>query len=47
MLSVDYLTEPARIDDYYARAARRGYVPFAAASRALDQTTLVAGHVPD
>jgi cysteinyl-tRNA synthetase len=47
VLAVDYLSRAAKIDDFYTRALRRGYVPFAAPSRDLDSAAVVPGHPPD
>jgi len=45
VLATAYTTDPAQIDDQYARARPRGYVPFATV-RGLDQLTINAGHEP-
>lgn len=37
VLAVDYLTSGGKIDDFYERAKRRGYVPYAAPTRDLDR----------
>lgn len=46
VLTVDYATTPAHVDDAYARAQARGYVPFCTV-RALDRLTINPGHEPD
>jgi cysteinyl-tRNA synthetase len=46
VLTVDYATTPAHVDDAYARSQARGYVPFATV-RDLDQLTINPGHEPD
>lgn len=46
VLVTDYVTQPALIDDFYARAHAKGYVPYATV-RDLDALTVNAGHVPD
>jgi cysteinyl-tRNA synthetase len=45
VLATAYTTDPTQIDDQYARARARGYVPFATV-RDLDQLTINAGHEP-
>jgi len=46
VLTTAYTTDPTQIDDQYARARARGYVPFATV-RDLDQLTINAGHEPE
>ena len=46
VLTVDYTTTPAHIDDAYAKSLAKGYVPFATV-RDLDQLTINPGHEPD
>jgi len=46
VLTIDYCTTPAHIDDAYARSAARGYVPYCTV-RDLDQLTVNPGHEPD
>jgi len=46
VLVVDYVTQPALIDDFYAKAQAKGYVPYATV-RSLDQLTINPGHEPD
>ncbi|MFQ5344003.1 MAG: MJ1477/TM1410 family putative glycoside hydrolase, partial [Anaerolineae bacterium] len=46
VLTVDYATTPAHVDDAYAKSQAKGYVPFATV-RDLDQLTINAGHEPD
>jgi len=46
VLATAYTTDPTQIDDQYARARARGYVPFATV-RDLDQLTINAGHEPE
>lgn len=46
VLSIDYLTEPDKIDDYYSRASERGFIPYATV-RMLDQLAVPDGHEPD
>lgn len=46
VLTVDYATTPAYIDDAYARSRARGYVPFVT-TRELDQLIINSGHEPD
>jgi len=46
VLITAYTTDPAQIDDQYARARARGYVPFATV-RDLDQLTINPGHEPE
>ncbi len=46
VLVTDYVTAPALIDDLYARAEARGYVPYATV-RDLDFLTVNPGHEPD
>jgi cysteinyl-tRNA synthetase len=46
VLAIVYTSDPAQIDDHYARARARGYVPFATV-RGLDELTINPGHAPD
>lgn len=46
VLTIDYATTPAHIDDAYARAQAKGYVPFVTV-RNLDQLIINPGHEPD
>ncbi len=46
VLTVDYATTPAHIDDAYARSLAKGYVPFVT-TRELDRLTINPGHEPD
>ncbi len=46
VLTTDYATIQAHIDDAYAKSQTKGYVPFATV-RDLDQLTINAGHEPD
>ena len=46
VLTVDYATTRSNIDDAYAKAQDKGYVPFCTV-RALDQLTINPGHEPD
>lgn len=46
VLSVDYLTEADKIDDYYERALESGYIPYATV-RDLDAFTMNTGHEPE
>jgi len=46
VLTVDYTTTPAHVDDAYARSLAKGYVPFCTV-RDLDQLTINPGHEPD
>jgi len=46
VLTVDYATTPAHVDDAYAKSQARGYVPFITV-RGLDQLTIHPGHEPD
>ena len=46
VLTVDYATTPAHVNDAYARSLARGYVPFVTV-RDLDQLTINPGHEPD
>jgi endo-alpha-1,4-polygalactosaminidase (GH114 family) len=46
VLTIDYATTPAHIDDAYARSQAKGYVPFVTV-RALDQLTINPGHESD
>lgn len=46
VLTVDYATTPARVDDAYFKSEARGYVPFVTV-RDLDRLTINPGHEPD
>lgn len=46
VLTVDYTRRPAQIDDAYARAEARGYVPYCA-DRGLSRLLIHEGHEPD
>jgi cysteinyl-tRNA synthetase len=46
VLVVDYVTQSALINDFYAKARARGYVPYAT-DRNLDKLTINPGHAPD
>jgi cysteinyl-tRNA synthetase len=46
VLTVDYATTPAHVDDAYAKSLAQGYVPFVTV-RDLDQLTINPGHEPD
>jgi cysteinyl-tRNA synthetase len=46
VLTIDYATLPAHVDDAYAKSLRMGYVPFVTV-RDLDQLTVNPGHEPD
>lgn len=46
VLTVDYATTPAHVDDAYAKSQAKGYVPFCTV-RDLDQLTINPGHEPD
>lgn len=46
VLTVDYATTAAHIDDAYTKSVAKGYVPFVTV-RDLDQLTIHAGHEPD
>ena len=46
VLTIDYATTPAHIDEAYARSRAKGYVPFVT-TRNLDQTIINPGHEPD
>ena len=46
VLTVDYATTPAHVDDAYAKSQAKGYVPFVTV-RGLDQLTTNPGHEPD
>jgi cysteinyl-tRNA synthetase len=46
VLVIDYCTEPATINDFYAQARAHGYVPYAT-DRALDKLTINRGQLPD
>jgi hypothetical protein len=45
-MTVDYATTPAHIDDAYARAYAKGYVP-PCTVRDLDRLVINPGHEPD
>jgi cysteinyl-tRNA synthetase len=45
VLTVDYATTPAHVDDAYAKSRAKGYVPFVTV-RDLDQLTINPGHEP-
>ena len=46
VLTVDYTLRPEQIDDAYARAWARGYIPYCA-DRGLSRTLVHKGHEPD
>ncbi len=46
VLVTDYVTRQALIDDFYAKAEAKGYVPYATV-RDLDALTINPGHEPD
>ncbi|HEY66475.1 MAG TPA: hypothetical protein G4O02_18140, partial [Caldilineae bacterium] len=46
VLTIDYATTPAHVDDAYARSRAKGYVPFVTV-RDLDRLTINPGHEPD
>ena len=46
VLTIDYSRIPEQIDDAYARAQARGYVPFVTV-RSLGQLIINKGHEPD
>ena len=46
VLTVDYATRPAHVDDAYAKSLAKGYVPFVTV-RDLDRLTVNPGHEPD
>jgi cysteinyl-tRNA synthetase len=46
VLTVDYATTPAHVDDAYAKSQAKGFVPFCTV-RDLDQLTINPGHEPD
>lgn len=46
VLVIDYVTQQNLIDDFYSKAAAKGYVPYATV-RALDRITTNSGHEPD
>jgi len=46
VLTVDYATSPAHVDDAYTKARAKGYVPYCTV-RDLDQLTVNPGHEPD
>jgi cysteinyl-tRNA synthetase len=45
VLVIDYVTQQPMIDDFYAKALAKGYIPYASV-RALDKLTINAGHDP-
>lgn len=46
VLVTDYVTQQSLIDDFYAKAIAKGYIPYAT-HRDLDRLTINAGHEPD
>jgi cysteinyl-tRNA synthetase len=46
VLTLDYATTPANVDDAYAKSQAKGYVPFCTV-RGLDQLIINPGHEPD
>ncbi len=46
VLVTDYVRKPENIDDFYAKAKAKGYVPYATV-RDLDSLTINHGHEPD
>lgn len=46
VLVTDYVTKTRQIDDFYARANAKGYVPYAT-RRDLDVLRVNRGHEPD
>ena len=46
VFTIDYATTPAHVDDAYARARAKGYVPFVTV-RDLDRLIVNPGHEPD
>ncbi len=46
VLTIDYATTPAHVDDAYAKSLTKGYVPFVTV-RGLDQLVINPGHEPD
>jgi len=46
VLTTDYATTPAHVDDAYAKSQHAGFVPFCTV-RDLDRLTINAGHPPD
>ena len=46
LLVTEYVTRPAKLDAFYARALSHGYVPYAT-RRDLDAHTINRGHEPD
>jgi cysteinyl-tRNA synthetase len=46
VLTVDYATTPAHVDDAYAKSQAKGYVPFCTV-RDLDRLVINPGHEPD
>ena len=47
VLSVDYVTRPAFINDAYSLAEQHGFVPLTLTQTALDKFEIVPGHEPD
>jgi cysteinyl-tRNA synthetase len=45
VLCIDYVTKARTIDDFYAKAEAKGYVPYAS-DRDLDRLTINKGHEP-
>ncbi|MBI4411633.1 MAG: endo alpha-1,4 polygalactosaminidase [Deltaproteobacteria bacterium] len=46
VLTIDYLTDPDKIDDFYDRAESAGYIPYSSI-RDLDELTIPEGHEPE
>jgi cysteinyl-tRNA synthetase len=46
VLVIDYVTQQSLIDDFYSKAAAKGYVSYATV-RELDRITVNSGHEPD
>ncbi|MBN1993420.1 MAG: endo alpha-1,4 polygalactosaminidase [Anaerolineae bacterium] len=46
VLTIDYASTPANIDEAYRRSKTKGYVPFVT-GRSLDRLTINPGHEPD
>jgi len=46
ILSIDYVQEASKVDDFYSRAQDRNYIPYASV-RDLNVLTTNAGHEPD
>lgn len=46
VLVIDYVTQQSLINDFYSKAAAKGYVPYATV-RDLDRITVNTGHEPD